>query len=129
MQDNMCTFTLDSCRLPTCAHKHRVKCAAHLIHQCKLAHQASCTSPRTIKLKTGIAKCQRTLCKAGFMASTSSRQSTERLPLVTLAKAKLTALNTQCTVFGNGMLIPPKRVMYCIHRVSPCHDKCSLTHS
>ena len=60
------------------------------------------------------------------MACTFSRQSTERLPLVTVAKAKLTALNTQCTVLGKGMLIPPKRVMYCIHRVSPWQDICSI---
>ena len=109
-----------------------MKCASHKSCKSKLTHQANWTSARTNKLKTGIAKCQRTLCKAGFRVCTCSRQSTERLPLVTVAKAKLTALNTQCTVFGNGMLTPPKRVMYCIQRVThaqlhPC-SRMELVH-
>ena len=60
-------------------------------------------------------------CKAS-LTGPDSRQSVERLPLVTVEKAKAAALKTQCRQAGAGMLMPATRVMYCSHRVTPCSN-------
>ena len=51
----------------------------------------------------GTARCRMILLKARF-GPEASRQSVDRLPLVRDKKAKLAALNIQCTVLGAGML-------------------------
>lgn len=52
----------------------------------------------------GTARCKMILLKASSFAPEFNRQSVERLPLVRDEKAKLAALNIQCTVLGAGML-------------------------
>ena len=51
----------------------------------------------------GTARCRMILLKARF-GPEANRQSVDRLPLVRDEKAKLAALNIQCTVLGAGML-------------------------
>ena len=70
-------------------------------------------------MRPGTAKWISILCKALLMGPVS-RQSVERLPLVTVAKANCAAAKTQWTVLGAGMLMPPKSVMYCSHKFSAC---------
>ena len=74
---------------------------------------------RAMNMRPGTASWMRILCKALLMGPLS-RQSVERLPLVTVAKAKAATENTQCIVLGVGMLIPPSSVMYCSHKLSAC---------
>ena len=84
------------------------------------AYQEHCMIVRAAKVTTGMPRCQRVRCSARFAECTSIRQSSERLPLVMEAKAKLTALKSQCTGFGKGILAAPRKVTYCIHKVTPC---------
>ena len=72
-----------------------------------------------IYISTGTAKWMRILCRAGLVGP-DSKQSVERLPLLTVAKANSAAEKTQWTVLGVGMLMPPSSVMYCSHRFSAC---------
>ena len=62
----------------------------------------------------GTKRCTRIRCRAVLWPA-DSRQSVDRLPLVTVEKAKLAALKTQCMALGVGMLTPANRVMYCSH--------------
>ena len=50
----------------------------------------------------------------------SAQMSVERLPLVTVEKANVAALKTQCREPGAGMLTPAITVTYRSHRVTPC---------
>ena len=83
-----------------------------------------CMRVRAARVKTGMARCHRVRCRARFMECTCSKQSRERLPLVMEAKAKLTALKSQWMEWGQQMLMPPRKVMYCIHNVTPCTYHC-----
>ena len=73
----------------------------------------------TMNMSTGTVSWMRILCRA-WLTGPDSRQSVDRLPLLTVAKANWAALKTQCTVLGAGMLMEPKRVMYCSHKFSAC---------
>ena len=77
----------------------------------------------TSKVSTsgGTARWMKMRCRASLKGP-DSRQSVERLPLVTVEKAKLAALNTQCSDAGAGMLTPATSVMYCSQRVTPCSN-------
>ena len=57
-------------------------------------------------------------CKA-TLTGPESRQSVERLPLVTVEKAKVAALKTQCRQVGAGMLTLAISVRYCSHSGTP----------
>lgn len=72
---------------------------------------------RAMNISPGTAKCMRIRCSAVLMGP-DSRQSVDRLPLVTVAKTKEAAENIQCTDLGEGMLMPPNRVVYCSHKFS-----------
>lgn len=58
-------------------------------------------------------------CRA-WLTWPDSRQSSDRIPLVTLVKAKLAALKMTDTLLGVGMLMPPSRLMYCSHKLKAC---------
>lgn len=85
-----------------------------------LAYHSTWDMIRTSKLIGTTTRCMSSLCMAGFMPPSLSRQSMERLPLVRVEKAKLVALDTQCTVLGAGTFTLPTRVVYCSHKVKAC---------
>ena len=73
----------------------------------------------------------RILCRAGStLESAGMRQSKGRLMLVTEAKAKLTALKTNCTDPGTGKLACPSSVRYCSQRLRACTNNhiCKFQH-
>ena len=67
------------------------------------AHMAIWIAITIRKTMGGTARCRMILLKARF-GPEANRQSVDWLPLVRDEKAKLAALNIQCTVLGAGML-------------------------
>ena len=102
--------------VPQCVHgKHFIVmqvstlCSWYAKHMClgqsKIEAHNAIWIAVTIKNTMGsTARCKRILLKARSSVPRSNRQSVDKLPLVREEKAKLAALNIQCTVFGAGML-------------------------
>lgn len=63
--------------------------------------------------------CSSTLCMAVLLLP-DCRQSVDKAPLVTVAKAKLAAVMIQLTEGGAEKFTLPRSVMYCSHSVSAC---------
>lgn len=78
-------------------------------------HQSAWEIERMMRYSGGMARRRSSLCKAGLSPSRLNRQSVERLPLVREEKAKLVALESQCTVLGRDTLTVPSKLMYCNH--------------
>ncbi len=88
-----CVAGMQSAATHTCLGKSRIK-----------AHIAIWIAFTIRKTMGGTARCRMILLKARPFGPESNRQSVDRLPLVRDEKAKLAALNIQCTVLGAGML-------------------------
>lgn len=73
----------------------------------------------TTNTMSGTAKWKSVRANAGLTLP-DSKQSTDRLLLVTAANATLAAANSQRTEPGAGMLMLPRYVVYCSHRFSAC---------
>ena len=83
------------------------------------AHQMIWSSSIRTKTSSGTHRCTMILCSAALWEA-ESRQSVDRMPLVTVKKAKLAALNTQWSAAGVGIFTPPSRVIYCSHNCAAC---------
>jgi len=82
------------------------------------SYQSAWIPHSAMNISTGTARWMRILCKA-LLTGPDSRQSVDRLPLVTLAKAKPAASNTQWMVLGVGTFRFPSRLVYCSHELRP----------
>lgn len=85
----------------------------------RAAYQMTWMMTRMSSTMMGTVRCSSSLCTAALVLP-DCKQSMERAPLVTLAKAKLAALRIQWMGAGAEMLTLPSRVMYCSHSVSAC---------
>ncbi len=54
------------------------------------------------------------------MTGPETRQSRDRIPLVTLVKAKLAALKITDTLLGVEIFRFPSRLLYCSHTLNAC---------
>ena len=64
-------------------------------------------------------RCMNRPCWA-WLTCPDSRQSRDRIPLVTLVKAKLAALKITDTLLGVEMFRFPSRLLYCSHMLNAC---------
>ena len=90
------------------------------LHKGPVTHQRSCNTVTNSRPIGGTIRRSTSLLKARLVGPGVSRQSVDKAPLVTVAKAKLVVLKTQRRLVGVGMLICPSRVMYWNHSVSAC---------
>ncbi len=64
-------------------------------------------------------RCMKRPCWA-WLTGPDSRQSRDRIPLVTLVKAKLAALKMTDTLLGVERFRFPSRLLYCSHMLNAC---------
>ena len=72
-----------------------------------------------MSMMRGKDRCRKRPCWA-WLTWPDTRQSRDRIPLVTLVKAKLAALKMTDTLLGVEMLRLPSRLLYCSHMLKAC---------
>ncbi len=72
-----------------------------------------------MSMMRGKDRCMKRPCWA-WLTGPDSRQSRDRIPLVTLVKAKLAALKMTDTLLGVERFRFPSRLLYCSHMLNAC---------